>query len=295
MTTYPGHSRVRKVDWTWLALGPAALLLLGFLVLPAAFGFFNTFTDSSPGANTWQYVGLDNYRALFSDRTLGTVFGNALVLALITVPIEAVAGLAIAGLLRRPFPGRPLVQALLLAPWLVSPIAAGVMWHFLYNSQVGITGWLAGMVGGGSASPLANPHLALPSVALVDIWRMTPLAAFLLLPGVQAVPQDEWDQAVLMGMPLLTMWLVVVVPRIRLLLLTVLLLLVAQSLTTFDTIFVLTGGGPGSLTTTPALYAYSLAIQGHDWPLGATASWLLAGLVLLVGAAYMVLARFMEE
>src|SRR4051812_32963486 len=106
MTTYPGHSPVRKVDWTWLALGPAALLLLGFLVLPAAFGFFNTFTDSSPGANTWHYVGLDNYRALFSDRTLGTVFGNALVLALITVPIEVVAGLAITGLLRRPFPGR---------------------------------------------------------------------------------------------------------------------------------------------------------------------------------------------
>jgi len=281
-----------RIDWTWLALCPAAILLLGFLVVPAAFGLFNTLTDSSPGANTWHFVGLENYRALFSDNTLGIAFGNALLLTLITVPTEAVGGLVIAGLLRRPFPGRSFVRALLLAPWLVSPLAAGVMWHFLYNTQVGLTGWIAGILGGATPpSPLSNPHLALPSVALVDIWRMTPLAAFLLLPGVLAVPQDEWDQAILMGLTVLTTWLVVVIPRIRLLLLTVLLLLIAQGLTTFDTIFVLTGGGPGSLTTTPALYAYGLAIQGHDWPLGSTASWLLAGLVLAIGAVYIVLAR----
>ena len=132
------------------------------------------------------------------------------------------------------------------------------MWHFLYNSQVGLTGWISGIFSNLSgASPLADRHLALPSVALVDIWRMAPLAAFLLVPGVLAVPQDKWTpQEHFMGAPVLITWLVVVLPRLRLLVLTVLLLLVAQSLTTFDTIFVLTGGGPGTLTIS-ALYAYS--------------------------------------
>ena len=70
-----------------------------------------------------------------------------------------------------------------------------------------------------------------------------------------------------------------------------LLLLVAQSLTTFDSILVLTGGGPGSHTVTPALYAYGLVIEGHNWPLGTAASWLLVALVLIIGAVYMALVR----
>src|SRR4051794_13208742 len=105
-------SRSRNVDWSWLALGPAALLLIGFLVIPAAFGFFNTFTDSTPGGTPWHFVGLDNYRAVLSDSTLGIAFGNALLLTCITVPIELIAGLGIAGLLRRPFAGRSFVRAL---------------------------------------------------------------------------------------------------------------------------------------------------------------------------------------
>ncbi len=284
--------RARHPDWSWLALGPATLLVLLFLAVPAAVGLFNTFTDSTPAGGVWHFVGLGNYRAVLADSSVGAAFANALLLMLLAVPVEVVGGLWLAGLLRRPFPGRSLVRVLLLAPWLVSPIAAGVMWHFLYNSQVGLVGWVAGWFeAGGGSSPLADQRWALLSVALVEVWRMTPLAAFLLLPGVLAVPQEEFDQATVMGSPALTTWRVVVIPRIRVLLLTVLLLLVAQSVTTFDSILVLTGGGPGSHTITPALYAYSLVVDAHNWPLGTAASWLLVGLVLIIGVAYMALVR----
>ena len=276
----------------WVAVVPAGLLVLVFLVLPALIGLFNTFTDSTPEGKAWHIVGLANYRAVLADSTLGVAFGNALLLTLIAVPVEVIIGLALAGLLRRPFPGRSTVRVLLLAPWLVSPIAAGVMWHFLYNSQVGITGWANRLLGGnGGGSPLADPRWALLSVALVEVWRMAPLAAFLLLPGVSAVPQDDLDQATVMSSPLLTTWRVAIIPRIRALLLTVLLLLVAQSLTTFDGILVLTGGGPGSHTMTPALYAYTLAVETHNWPMGTAVSWLLLLAVLAVGAAYIRLLR----
>jgi multiple sugar transport system permease protein len=289
--------RSRRLDWSWLATGPAALLVLLFVAVPAAFGLFNTFTDSTPFTRAWHFVGLDNYGAVLSDTTSRVAFLNALLLALITVPTEAALGLALAGLLRRPFAGRGLVRVLLLAPWLVSPIAAGVMWHFLYNGQVGLVGWIGGLFGasGQATSPLGDLRWALPSVALVEVWRMAPLAAFLLLPGVLAVPQDDIDQATVMGSPLFTTWRVAIIPRIRVLLLTVLLLLVAQSLTTFDSILVLTGGGPGSNTLTPALYAYNLAVQTNNWPVGVAASWLLVALVLVVGSIYIRLLRAAEE
>src|SRR5438132_3323453 len=108
-------SRSLRRDLTWLAVVPAGLLVLVFLAVPAGIGLFNTFTDSTPEGGAWHVVGLDNYRAVLADSTLGAAFGNALLLTLIVVPVEVIVGLGLAGLLRRPFPGRNQVRVLLLA------------------------------------------------------------------------------------------------------------------------------------------------------------------------------------
>jgi len=128
---------------SWLAVAPAALLLGLFLVLPAVLGFGSTFTDYGPAGGAWQAVGLANYRAVLADADLRVAFGNVCLLTAVAVPVEIGLGLGLAAALRRPFRGRRLVRVLLLLPWLVSPIAAGVMWHFLYNSQVGLIAWIA--------------------------------------------------------------------------------------------------------------------------------------------------------
>ena len=91
----------------------------------------------------------------------------------------------------------------------------------------------------------------------------------------------------MVGSPAWTTLRVVFLPHLRVLLLTVLLLLAGEGLTTFDSILVLTGGGPGDHTLTPALYSYNLVVEGHDWPQATTASWLLVTLVLLVGLLYL--------
>jgi ABC-type sugar transport system permease subunit len=222
---------------------------------------------------------------------LRAAFANAALLTSGAVPVELVGGLVLALALRRPFRGHSLVRILLLTPWLISPLAAGVMWHFLYDSQVGLLGWAAAWLRQPAASPLADPHTALLAVAAVDIWRLLPLAAFLFVPGVQAVPQDELDYATLLGCPPWTVLGVVVLPHLRGLLLTVLLLLIGTTLTTLDSILILTGGGPGSRTITPALYSYNLAIAAHNWPQGTATAWLLLALILLVGLAYTMAVR----
>ncbi len=276
----------RRLDWTWLAVLPAALLLSAFLLLPALLGLGATFTSYDPFGPTWQVVGLANYRAVFVDLDLRAAFANAVLLTVLAVPVELAGGLVLALALRRPFRGRSLVRIGLLAPWLVSPLAAGVLWHFLYDSQVGLLGWAAAWFGLAASSPLADPQWALPAVAAVEIWRMLPLAAFLLVPGVQAVPQEALDYATLLGCPPWTVLGVVVLPHLRGLLLTVLLLLIGTTLTALDSILILTGGGPGSRTITPALYSYQLAIDAHNWPRGTATAWLLLALILLVGLVY---------
>lgn len=277
---------------SWLMIAPAIVLLSFFVVIPAGLGLLSTFTNYSPQQANWKIVGLLNYQQVMEDRTLGSAFTNGIILTFLTVPLEIGLALLVTALLRRPFPGRSYLRVVLLLPWLVSPMAAGVMWHFLYNGQVGISAWLSSLFHSAYiASPLADPAWALPSLALSQIWRSAPLAAFLLLPGVLAVPQDQLDYALLEGSSVFSKWRNIILPQMRALLLTIGLLLVGQSLSEFDSVLILTGGGPGTRTMTPALYSYNLAVTSHNWPLGVTVAWLLEGVVVVVGVIYLALMR----
>jgi multiple sugar transport system permease protein len=271
---------------------PLTALLAGWLVLPAVLGLFATFTTYSPFTTTVRFSGLANYAAVIRDQQFGAAIRNILVFTAFAVPLELAVGFGIAYLLRRPMKGQALWRVLLLAPWLVSPIAAGVMWHFLFGSATGILdfafGWLRLPE---VASPVGDPRLALPTAIAVEVWRVSPFVTFLVLPGLVSIPNERWEEATLAGASWIQQILKVAIPELRTLLLTVAMLLFGLSFGAFDTILVLTGGGPGTATLTPALYSYSRAFQTNDWPVGAASGWLIAVGVLAVGAIYLRLAR----
>ena len=275
-----------------LLLTPLALVLLPFLIWPAAFGFLASFTNYAPAQTHIHWVGLGNYARIISDGQFRVAFRNVAVFGLVTVPAELVIGFAIAYLLREPFRGRELVRVILLIPWLVSPIANGVMWHFLFNSERGLVNFGLACLGLGTPpSPLGLKQFALAATMATDIWRKSPLASFLLLPGLMALSVEQWEQAILEGASTLSRIRHIALPSLRPLLLTVALLLAGDALGAFDSVLILTGGGPGSATLTPALYSYQQAFQTHNWPIGATSAWLIVASVVLVGLAYLRLIR----
>jgi multiple sugar transport system permease protein len=211
---------------------------------------------------------------------------------LTAVPLELAIGFGLAWLLREPFRGRSLLRVLLLVPWLVSPIASGVMWHFLLGTTHGLLDFALGWLGRpDAASPIADPRLALATTVAVETWRVAPLVGFLLLPGLTAVPVERWEDARLSGAGSFRQALFVGLPAIRPLLLAVAMLLVGQAAATFDVVLILTGGGPGTATVTPALYSYDQAFGVNDWPAAAAAAWLVTLAVVVAGAAYVALAR----
>jgi multiple sugar transport system permease protein len=198
-----------------------------------------------------------------------------------------VLGFAIAYLLLKPFRGRALVRIALLVPWLVSPVANGVVWHFLLTPSIGpldyARGWAGLAIG---PSPLGVSGVALPAAIAIDVWRKAPLVGFLVLPAMLAIPRERWETATLEGARLADRVKVVALPPLVPLLLTIGMLLVGDALGVFDSLLTLTGGGPGSATITPGLYAYQQAFRTNDWRLGATAGWLVAASVLVIGAVY---------
>ena len=109
------------------------------------------------------------------------------------------------------------------------------------------------------------------------------------------MPSEHWEQAVLDGIPLAAQLRHIVLPWLRPLLLTITLLLIGDTVGTFDSILVMTGGGPGSETLTPALYSFQQAFRAYNWPFAVTASWLVVAAMLLVGLGYITLAGREEE
>jgi len=274
-----------------LLLVPLAALLLPFLFWPAVFGFASSFTDYAPAQGHLHFVGLQNYAAVMGNDQFTLAFRNILIFILVAVPVELAVGLAVAYALRDPFRGRGLVRIVLLIPWLLSPIAVGVMWHFLYGKGGMLayaTAWLRMPP---TPSPLSLPQWALAAVILTDVWRKAPLASFLLLPGVLAIPPDRWEHALLDGVPLASRIRHVLLPSLRPLLFTVALLLLGDTISTFDSVLVLTGGGPGSKTLTPALYSFQQAFRAYNWPFGVASAWVVVAAVVPVGLSYLALVR----
>jgi len=275
---------------------PLALLLAGWLVLPALLGLLATFSTYSPFATSVQFSGLANYAAVVRDPLFGAAARNVAVFTLVAVPLELTIGFSAAYLLRRPFRGRAALRVLLLLPWLVSPIASGVMWHFLFGGATGIVDFVLGWLGRPDVpSPLGDIRLALPAVIAVEVWRMAPFVTFLLLPSLASIPSERWEEAILSGASWTGRVRHVAIPAVRPLLLTITMLLTGLSLGTFDAVLILTGGGPGTATVTPALYSYNRAFGVNDWPVGATSGWLIAAAVLGAGLIYVRLSRTRVE
>lgn len=274
---------------------PLALLLAGWLVIPALLGLLATFTTYSPFTTDVHLSGFANYTAVAGDPLFGAAARNVAIFTVVAVPLELVIGFGVAYLLRRSFRGRAALRILLLLPWLVSPIASGVMWHFLFGGATGIVDFVLGWLGQPDMpSPLGDLRFALPAVIAVEVWRMAPFVTFLLLPSLASIPSERWEEATLSGASWVGRVRHVAVPAVRPLLLTITMLLVGLSLGTFDTVLILTGGGPGTATVTAALYSYNRAFGVNDWPVGATSGWFIAAAVLVAGLFYLRLARTRE-
>jgi multiple sugar transport system permease protein len=273
-------------------LVPLALVLLPFLLWPALSGLLYSFTNYAPGQQHVQWVGLGNFAAVLGDSAYRASWRNMLAYVLVSVIAELAIGFSLAYLMREPFRGRGLLRVALLVPWLVSPIANGVMWYFLFNLQWGILNFFLSLLGlTYLPSPLGLSSLALIVTIATNIWHDAPLAAFLLLPGLLAIPAAHWEYATLEGASFLARVRFIALPLLRPLFLAVGLLLIGDALGAADTVLILTGGGPGSATLTPGLYSYQQAFQIYNWPLGATSAWLIVASVILVGLAYLYLSR----
>src|SRR5262249_51868138 len=158
--------------------------LVPFLIWPALFGLLASFTNYAPFHANTRFVGLDNYRQILSDNAFQVSIRNVAIFVVTSVSMEMILGVGIAYLLRESFRGRGLVRFLLLVPWLISPVASGIMWHYVAGSERGIFNYLPALLGFPNLPSPFTVEWAMSTTVAVEIWRKAPLVIFLTLPGL---------------------------------------------------------------------------------------------------------------
>ncbi len=268
-------------------LMPTALLLASVTVFPIAYLLWLSLQLRSPIAGPPRFIGLANYWRLLEDERFWNALVNTAYFTALSVLLELVFGMAIALLLRRVFPGRGFVYAVVLAPWAIPTAVSARMWEWMYNAEFGVLNYLLGIEIAWLGSPAAAIHAAIA----MDVWKSTPFVAVLLLAGLAAIPEDLYRAAALDGAGRWTRFTRITLPLLRPLIAVVLIFRTIDAMRVFDSIYVLTGGGPADTTETLSIYAYKALFQTLEFGYGSAVAVTAFMLVALVTALY---ARFLR-
>lgn len=250
----------------YLLVAPAIVLLGAIFVLPTienAWLSLWSWKLTAPGRST--FVGLDNYVTLFTESGL---FRQALIFTLtytiVTLVVSLVLGLAAALLLHPVSTKRRLIVSLLLLPYVISPVAAGLGWGLIWAREFGLANFLLGQIGISPQPWLATPLLATTALMVTEVWRSVPFVTLVLLAGLATIPDELYEAARLDGA---TSWQELRNVTLPLLLPSISVVVVFETifkLRVFDLIVPLTGGGPGTSTHSLGLVLYRLYFRYFD-------------------------------
>jgi alpha-1,4-digalacturonate transport system permease protein len=298
-----GTQRVpRWIPWAFLAPNLAIIAL--FSLAPVAINVLYSVTGSDnlyPSERP--FVGLDNYRTLLDCESYldpsscsRDLFWRALGNALVFVPTQVLAMIGVALLtavaLNRDIRARGFFRGVFFFPVMLSPVVVAMTWVWLLQRDGAVNGIL-GSLGFLKVSWLADPTRAFRWSVFVTVWAHMGFYMVILLAGLQSIPADLYEAA---KMDRASPWRVftrITLPLLKPVLLVVFILATIRSVQTFDEIYILTGGGPGSATKMMVHYIYEtgFAVQPRNYGLAAAASLLLGAVLLLFTALQMRLAR----
>jgi multiple sugar transport system permease protein len=272
-------------------IAPAAAALALMLVFPFTYTVAISLFDWTIGGNSTRWVGLGNYVAASHDaRFLNSVINTA-VYTVLSVTGEVVLGVAFALLLFRPFALRGVARALFMLPMAATPVAIALVWLLMFDPASGVLNYLLGIVGLPPSVWVNDARLAIPALALVDIWQWTPLVMLIVLGGLASLPVEPYEAAVIDGASRLQSFVYLTLPLLRPYIVVAALFRSIDALKTFDTIFVITGGGPAFASETLNLYIYRSAFDYLKMGYSSALLVIFFMIVLLVSLALVILRR----
>lgn len=272
-----------------LFIAPAALGFVVFFLVPTVRGTWFSFTDSNL-VGGGEYIGVENYRRLFADE----LFWNSVVVTIqyvvINISVQTVLAVLIAVLMHR-LTRSVVIRGIILLPYLVANVVVALVWFWMFDYSTGIVNVILDGLGVDRVAFFGNEATAIPTIALINVWRFVGYTALLVFAGLQTIPQQLYEAAALDGATEVRMFRSITLPLLRPVLALVLVITVVGSFQIFDTVAVTTQGGPVHATRVIYYYIYQQAFERFDLGYASALSVVLLLALALIAYAQLKLLR----
>ena len=272
---------------------PALLMMAGLILYPLLYTVWLSFT-SERGA----FIGLENYDEVIADRITSLALRNTVVYVGFSVLFQVLIGTAAAILLNRQFRGRGFVRSVVLVPWVVPAIVAATTWAWMMHTEFGIVNYILVSAGAIEAPVgwLTNRDTVMPALIAVNVWKMFPFVALMVLAGLQSIPDTLYEAARVDGANLWQEIRFVMLPQLRLVLTSVSLILTIWGFNGITIIYAMTRGGPANRSLITPIQIFKHAFEFLRFNEAAALSVLLfLGLAALTAIYLYVFSRTQED
>ena len=280
----PAFARWADRNFKWLMVAPAVLLILALSVYPLLFSLVVSFINYDFQVPGHAFVGLKNFERVVMDPVARWSLLLTAMLSTACVAIEFVLGLALALAMVREFRGRGLVMSILIVPLFISPVIVGQLWALILQRPFGPTNYILSQFLGQEVtiSWLTQSPWVYFSLILADVWQWTPFMFVILLAGLTSIPPNLYEAAELDGVGTWLAFRAITLPHLVPMMLLAVTFRLLDAIRLFDTIYMMTGGGPGTQTYTASFYLYTVGFTQFHLSQATAGSWLFLIFTLLV-------------
>src|SRR5258706_9044661 len=242
---------------------PELIVVLAVIIFPWAYTIWMSLHEWKVGAPP-TFVGLANYIRLPSDARFVESVWHTLVYTALSVALPLLLGTLAAVGFHAKFPMRGFLRGLFILPMMATPVAIALVWTMMFHPQLGILNYLLSLVGLPPQLWVFHPATVIPSLVLVETWQWTPLVMLIVLGGLAAIPAEPYESAQIDGATRWQIFRYISLPLIMPFLIIASMIRMIDAVKSFDIIFAITQGGPGSASETINLYLYSVAFVYYD-------------------------------
>jgi multiple sugar transport system permease protein len=291
----PAPRRTVDSNAKYIFLLPAILYLLILGVFPLLFSIRLVFGAWNAGQKNITWVGFDNIQRLLGDGRFWDSFWKTIFYVALAAGLELLLGLAVALALQNVTRGKNWMRVAFAFPMLLPPIAVSFTWKMLFDYNKGPVNYLLDTIGLDRIAWLAGQRSALVSLVIVDLWQWTPFIVLASLAALESLPVELYEAATVDGASRWDLLRHITLPLVQPYLVAIVLLRAIDAFKVFDTIYILTGGGPGTATEMLTFYAYVAGFRPFNMGFTATVSWAIVIVMSIIFLLFLRAFRRIEE
>lgn len=239
---------------------PALVVVIAVIIFPWLFTLWMSLNDWQMGMQR-SFTGLSNYVALATDARFLSTIWRTLYFTVLSVVAPVVLGVFAAEVFHQRFPLRGVLRGIFILPMMTTPVAIALVFIMMYHPQIGILNYLLSLVGIPPQLWIYDAKTVIPALVLVETWQWTPLVMLIVLGGLAALPTEPYESALIDGASRWDMFRYITLPLVMPFLMVAIIIRAIDAVKSFDIIFVMTQGGPGTASETINIYLYLQAFS----------------------------------